>query len=302
VPVLDGLGDQLGLARSWYLLAQAHWTSLQARQTAAALELAFDHALGAGDRRERSKVLTFLVTTIIHGPSPVGEGLLRCEEIHEQGEGNRTVESAALRARARLVAMLGRFDEARDLMAKGRAILAELGLTVYEAGSAEGAAFIELLADAPSRADEILVGACRRLEQIGDRGYLPTLTAYRAEALYRQGRYEHAERETRISEQTAAADDLATYVVLRSVRSKLLARRGHVAAAERVAREAVTLTGETDFLNLRADALAALAEVLSRSDSREGERVAQLARSFYAKKGNAVSAGRLAAGVGIEQR
>jgi class 3 adenylate cyclase/tetratricopeptide (TPR) repeat protein len=291
IPMLEAYGDELGLARSWYLLAQSHWTSLRAQDTAAALEHAFEHAVRSGDRREQNRCLRFLLTTIIHGPTRVEEGLTRCDEILDAASGDRTVESAALRTRARLVAMLGRFDEARHLMARGRAILTELGLTVYDAASAEGAASIELLADASDVAEQLLVQACSKLEEIGDLGYLPTLRAYLAEAAFRQRRYEEAERSATLSEETAAPDDLGSHVVARSVLARLLARRGKLDAAERLAREAVALAEKTDFINLRADALLSLCEVVRLGGAEEeARRLGREALGLYERKGNLASA------------
>ena len=293
VPLLEELGDQLGLARSGLLVAQSHWTSLQAERAANALEQALEHAEKAGDRRERNRLLRFLATTIIHGPTPVAEGLRRCDEILERAQGDRTVESAALRARARLIAMQGKFDEARELIAKGREILDELGLAVDYAASAEGAAFIELLAGNAASAEQLLLQGCSRLEEIGDKRHLPVLQAYLAEARYRQGRYKEAERATRISQETAAPDDLGSHVVSRSVLGKAVASQAEAERGEALTREAVALAEGTDFLNLRADALVGLFEVLRLAGSRDARPVAQLAFELYTKKGNAVGASEL---------
>jgi class 3 adenylate cyclase/tetratricopeptide (TPR) repeat protein len=295
IPLLDKLGDDLGLARSWYLLAQAHWTELQASATARALERALEHSHEAGSGRVQNRALTFLTTTIVHGPTPVSEGLRRCEAVLSEGKASRTVESAALRARARLLAMRGGFEEARTLMAQGRAMLGELGLTLDDAASAEGAAFIEILAGDPAAAETLLLPACAKLEEIGNRGYLSLLTAYLAEAAFLQGRYEDAHRGTEISQQAAAPDDRGSHVVWRMVRARVLARPGQTDRAELFAREAVSLAEQTDFLNLRADALVALADVLrKRGVADEARQAAREALRLYEEKGNVVSAGRVA--------
>jgi Flp pilus assembly protein TadD len=75
------------------------------------------------------------------------------------------------------------------------------------------------------------------------------------------------------------------------VRAKLLARRGDLAEAERVAREALTRTQPTDDIQLRAETLTALAEVLRAAD-RPGESEAAFgeAVALYERKGNVVAA------------
>jgi hypothetical protein len=77
------------------------------------------------------------------------------------------------------------------------------------------------------------------------------------------------------------------------VRAKLLARRGELAAAEALAREAVTLADETDFTVLRGDAFMDLADVL-RTARRETESrpFAEQALELYEQKGNVVAAER----------
>jgi len=79
----------------------------------------------------------------------------------------------------------------------------------------------------------------------------------------------------------------------RSVRAKLLARQGELERAEALAREAVALAAETDFLVLRADALMDLAEVL-RAAGRDDEAVpcVEQALELDEQKGNIVGAER----------
>jgi hypothetical protein len=72
-----------------------------------------------------------------------------------------------------------------------------------------------------------------------------------------------------------------------------------VIEAERVAREAVTLAEGTDDINMHADALMALAEVLRLANrSSEAAAVIQEALNLYEQKGNVVSAGKARALLG----
>ena len=77
----------------------------------------------------------------------------------------------------------------------------------------------------------------------------------------------------------------------RSVRAKILARRGEADEAEALAREAVELTRSTDFLLLRWQVLMSLTEVLEllgRAD--EVEPVLREAIAVAEDKGNVVGA------------
>ena len=76
-------------------------------------------------------------------------------------------------------------------------------------------------------------------------------------------------------------------------RAEALARRGEDGAAEDLAHEAVALVEPTDALDMRADALVDLAEVLhlvGRNDEPKG--ILENALQLYEQKGNVVSAAR----------
>jgi hypothetical protein len=118
------------------------------------------------------------------------------------------------------------------------------------------------------------------------------VAALLAAALYGEGRYEEAESFTHVSESAARRDDVWPQVIYRGTRAKLMARRGDP-EAEALAREAVALADRTDVLDLRADALMDLAEVLG-ADGRSNLAAVEIqaALELYERKGNAVAAER----------
>jgi tetratricopeptide (TPR) repeat protein len=124
-------------------------------------------------------------------------------------------------------------------------------------------------------------------------GRLSTEAAFLAQAVYAQGRHEEAEYLTGVGEGAATPDDVFSQMAWRSVRAKALARKGELAQAELLAREAVALAEETDGLNLHGDALLDLAEVL-RVAGRPSDAVAAAGRALplYERKGNLVLAAR----------
>jgi tetratricopeptide (TPR) repeat protein len=77
----------------------------------------------------------------------------------------------------------------------------------------------------------------------------------------------------------------------RAARAKVLARQGDVDEALRLAREAVAVVEQTDWLNTRGDALLDLAEVLELAE-RPDEAAPLLAEALhlYQQKGNIVAA------------
>jgi alkanesulfonate monooxygenase SsuD/methylene tetrahydromethanopterin reductase-like flavin-dependent oxidoreductase (luciferase family) len=73
----------------------------------------------------------------------------------------------------------------------------------------------------------------------------------------------------------------------------VLARRGEHGEAEWIAREAVAISGDTDWLDAQGDAYADLAEALSLAGRpEEAAEALEQALARYERKGNVVMAGR----------
>jgi tetratricopeptide (TPR) repeat protein len=188
--------------------------------------------------------------------------------------------------------MQGRFDEARDLLARYRAILADLGLRVTAASAAETHAIVEFLAADPAAAEGRLRWGVAELQRMGVTTTRANLAALLAQAAHAQGRHEEALEWSEAGER-AAPDDLYPQVLWRSARAKALARLGRADEGERLAVEAVGLAEQTDFLNVRADALVDLAEVLrERGRAADAKASVRAALELYERKGNLVSAAR----------
>jgi tetratricopeptide (TPR) repeat protein len=155
---------------------------------------------------------------------------------------------------------------------------------------------VELLAGDPIAAEQCLQKGFDVLEEMGDRALLSTTAAFLGEALLAQDRDDEAERYAGLSAELAADDDVLTQAVWRDVKAALLARRGGLAEAERMARQAVALAEPTDFLNHRAETLVVLATVLDRRERTEAAQEALVAAlGLYERKGNVVAAGRVRA-------
>jgi predicted ATPase/class 3 adenylate cyclase len=294
IPVFEELGDDRGLARSYRLLADLHWTRSRYGDADRALRLATRHARRAGAAWEEAESLGQLLGAGLYGPTPVAEVVRSCEEVLASEPGDRTVRAArALRTLGALRAMQGRFEEAREHVVRSRETLEDLGLKLRAAFGAEAAGFVEMLAGDPKAAERELRAGYEALESLGERGFASTVSALLAHAVSAQGRLDDAERFSRIAEQMAAEDDLSTQVMWRSARANVLAGRGRHPEAERLALEALRLAAETDDLNMHADTLMDLAEVLRLAGrDAEASRAAEEALDLYRQKGNLVSAER----------
>ena len=170
-------------------------------------------------------------------------------------------------------------------------IVADLGMRIYAAGLV--ANWIWHVTDDPIAVEQRLRESYDALLEAGDKGVLSTVAASLGEALYRQGRYEEAEEMVRVGEEAAAADDIYLQVLWRAVRAKVLARRELFGEAEALAREAVALAYQSEYVDARCETLLSLAEVL-RLAGRLGEaaKAVEEACALYDAKGNVLFAER----------
>jgi tetratricopeptide (TPR) repeat protein len=289
-------GDDAGLARALALRGQVRFWGGELATALEDLEQAARHARVAGDRHLEAESLQYILAVIVWGPIPVTEALARVADVESRVEGNRRLDVAALNGRARLEAMQGRFDAARAAVARA-AEQAEGGREVERYSHvANAAGAIELLAGDALAAERELRAACERLEEMGELGYLSSAVPPLLEALYRQGRDDEALllSERWRPDRLTAPEDVDAQVGWRAVRAKLLARRGDLADAEALAREASALAARTEDIELRATALGDLAEVLGLA-GRVGESTAALTEALrlHERKGNVPAAAAL---------
>jgi predicted ATPase len=297
-PVFRKRGDEHGLCQALRLSAWVHWIQAHADAAAGDWEQAAEHAVGrAGAEHERVEILGWVASSQFFGPTPVEDGIRRCESIRSEVGGHPAAVADVLQPLAGLHAMAGRFERARELLTESDAIFEEHGLGLYSAVS-HHAAVVELLAGDAEAAERSLRTGIEVLEEMGDRALVSTTAAFLGQALLAQARAGEAERFASLSEELAAADDLITQVLWRAVKARILAAGARREEAERLAREAVALAERSDFINHRADALMDLGIVL-RQVGRAEEAGAPLAEALrlFALKGNVVAAERARAEV-----
>lgn len=248
------------------------------------------HAEHAG--YEPSWLLGTLAWSRFAGTTPVSELLAWLDE-HEARAGPDQFFRAY---RAWSLAKLGRFDEAREDLAVARAQQAERGggtllanLIAFESVS------VELLAGDPVAAVEFGAEGCRMHDELGECEFLAGAAATLAEALYELDRLDEADAwASRAAE--LVRSDTWWQSTWRSVKGKVLARRGAHAEAQRLAHEAVTIGEDTDNVDRQGHAYADLAEVL-RLGGKNEQASAALEQSLarFERKGNLVMAERVRA-------
>jgi len=286
---LEPLGDDRALAVAWHLIAlgenlRARWQGVEH-----ALDRMLEHARRAGARRLETEALYLLAPSIYWGPTPLAVGLPRVEAILERARGKKLLESWSIRPVAGFYAMQGRFDEARALLAQARAILEELARPLEASTISFWSGPLELLAGDPAAAEHELGPACERLESSGEKGWLSTMSGWRAEALYALGRLDEAAAAVRVAREAATSDDYNAQAFWRSNEAKLLARQGRFDQAEALAQEAVAQIDRSDELNNAALVRVDVVEVHRLAGHLDGAiRVLDEAAAQFEQKGNAV--------------
>ena len=169
LPLLEDAEDHAGLARVWDALGHgvANFRARFEDKTQAS-EQALRHLRLAGRHRPG---LAALPLALVLGPRPADEALRTLDSVLPE-----TPEPGALLARARLLAMLGRFDEAWALARPAAERARELGgLLPGELSQGDGdLGEIAALAGDHATAAAHLRRACDTYERAGDRAHLST--------------------------------------------------------------------------------------------------------------------------------
>jgi predicted ATPase len=298
IPVFERWDDQRGLCSARRLEAWLHWNEARAAAAAEAWECAAGHASSAADEHARAEILTWIASSLWFGPTPIVEGIHRCEEILGEVSGHLDAEALTLRHLAGLHAMNGHFDLARSLLATSNGVFEDLGLTL-NAATSHNEALIEMLAGDSAAAERSLRSGFDALTEMGEQAFLSTTAAFLARAVFAQDRIDEAEDLAQLSAKLAATGDILTHVLWRGVQARVLARRGRLESAEELAREAVSLAEETDFVVYRGDALIDLASILQDSGrTQEAAAAAAAGLQLHEDKGNLVTAAKIRTDLG----
>jgi NTP pyrophosphatase (non-canonical NTP hydrolase) len=276
IPLLEQLGDDLGLAKAWWLKSEIDVNACRWGARGENLERALEYARKAGDVSEQATLAAFLAQALYYGPTPVHDAIRRCEQLLAERSDDRSLKASITSLMAGLCAMQGEFAEARRLQGDARALYEELGQRFrVVAIRALVAAEIESLAGRPSEAVSILRWAHDELSRMGATSVMSTVTAFLADALCTAGDLSGAREFAETAEQLGSADDLVTQVMARIARSR-------IDGDQQLAEEAVRLAQPTDYPDLKARSFAAAGQI-------------DEARRLYEAKGNLAAAERLSA-------
>ena len=259
VPIFEELGDERALGRAWRNVGYARGVEGQLAEWQAAVEQALVHYRRSG--WSAAGCLAELASALLHGPTPVIEGLDRCERLLDDAT-DRSGRANVLGFMGGLDALAGRPEEGRRRLKEAAATYEELG-DVYSLANNSGRVLgrVELLDGNWAAAEDAFRECCEAFERMEDLPGLSTIAAELADVVYRQGRYDEAGAWLDLAQKQAPVDDVSAQYTWRRVRAKLLAHDDAI-AAETLGRESAALAARTDALVDRAFVLLDLAEVL----------------------------------------
>jgi class 3 adenylate cyclase/tetratricopeptide (TPR) repeat protein len=291
IAAFDRLGDRLGLAKAWHLLAYLDWTRGRLTQAEAAAERARVLAREAGDPGWEANAIGMHCLTLYWGPLALEVCERRSREALAEAErsGVASLTATAYRVLARVASHRGDLDEARRFVEAASAITREEGSLLPRAVDCISRAMVDMLAGDLPEAEQVLRAGYAQLEEMGGLGPQVNVATLLARVRLLRGLNDDAEEITHTVERLAAPDQADAQVKWRSIRAIAVARRGEPGEAEQLAREAVSQASKTDQLDSRAEAHVDLAEVLLLGGrGREAEHELERAIALYQQKGNEV--------------
>jgi class 3 adenylate cyclase/tetratricopeptide (TPR) repeat protein len=277
LPLLEAAGDDAGLAHVYAALGDAANHRGRFAEQAESVEHALHHARLAGRQMQLPSPGTTFQYVI--GLEAADELLEKIDRLLQE-----STHPGLLLNRARLLAMLDRFEEAWPLALQASERLREL---TGDDGGEHYVAEVATFAGDEESAAGYLRARCDRLEALHRLNNLSTYAPMLGRVLCALGRYDEAEPQARLGRELGHEQDLLTQSLWRQVQARVLAHRGQHGEAERLAYEAVGIAERTDGLNFQGDALCDVAEVLSEA-GRNMEAAAALTQALdrYERKRN----------------
>jgi tetratricopeptide (TPR) repeat protein len=290
IPVFEELGDDRGLGRAWRHLGYV--SGAMEGRCAEWLE-ASERALPYYRRTgwSPSGCLSEIAAAHFYGPTPVGMGIQRCEQLLAE-VGDRVGRAHVLVYFGGLLALEDRLEEAFLLLNEAEVIYRELGELYDLADNCDRVrGRVHVLADDLEAAEQAFRRCCETFEDARDAAASSTVAAELGQVLYRQERYSEATLWARFAETHAPAGDIAAQFSWRALHGKLLAHEGLNRDADAVTVEAIRIVDRTDALTHRGEVRLDVAHVLSSADrDDEAASLIRQALQLFELKGNVVSA------------
>ena len=230
------------------------------------------HEMG-DERRERDSV-THRLGCAFWGAEPATSGLALCEQTLERWPASPIVRERVRPWQARLLGLLGRFEEADRAVADWRAEAEKLGQRMSMNARAFVTATLAELRGDLELAEAETAWSVEQLDEGGQRGLVATLAGFQSILLGRLGRWDEAAVVAAIAHEQSHPDDLDSEAFWRRAEAQVIAHRGDLEGAVAMQRQAIEVIDRSDELMFQANARTELAGLLERSGDLDGARAA----------------------------
>jgi class 3 adenylate cyclase/tetratricopeptide (TPR) repeat protein len=291
---LQAAGDDEALALYWWSVATEHWFTLNATETIAASERGLEHLARIGRRGRVEAELVWLIRAgYVLGPTPVAEALARLDELETIVGDSLVMQASSDGSRARLIAMQGRIEEARQLAAAARETVRSAGMTVSAAGMSMYSAWVEQHAGDTEAWEQALRDGLAELEGSDERAFTATITGYLAQCLCEQGRYDEAFELCPVVRETSPSDDMVNFIYADMIEGYVLVRRGRFDEGLDLLVRALERSDTTDFFVSRAEVRLSMGDALALAGEHDrASTVAREALEIFDAKGDVTGAAR----------
>ena len=287
ISTFEHLGDDGRLAGGLTVLAGLGWLAGSADEMLRTSERALSLARRAEDWRTIPGAASYVGKALHLGTTACSRGVERLESLIDELAGDRMAQATVRLEVAIILAMLERFDEAREHAVFSRGVFEDLGQRRWLALVSNTDGLIAWFEGKAEEAERGLRTCYLFFQQQHDTANATPAASDLAQVLCDLGRYDEAGALAEEIAKGAGAYDLEPQAGWRMVKASVLASRGELEEAEGLASEAVELIRPTDFLDLQADTLVHLAEILliaGRSD--EARTAIREAVGRYERKGD----------------
>lgn len=296
INTFEVLDHHLGLAYAYRALGFVHDMAGRSSESLDALRKATQHARAAGDDYRTRMYQRVLMGSIAWSPIEISELKRETETFLADARANSDLrsEARALGILATVFAHQGDPDSGRALIARQKAMYDKLGMDVLKAWSVFESCTVEFAAGDLEAAESELRAAKDTLEAREEHVVLPTVLALLADVVLAHEAWDEAADLVKRAEEMAAHDDVITHIKCRSVKAKLAIHRGAFDEATELARDAVALAAETEYLDWCANALLDLAHVLSSAgDTKGASEALRDAKKLFDRKGMTIASQRV---------
>jgi class 3 adenylate cyclase/tetratricopeptide (TPR) repeat protein len=282
------------LARAWRLVAQVEAKRALASDGLQACQRALEYARLAGDERLQAKITQLNLYVLYWSPASLDEVDREAERsvTEARNRGLYSLEAGSLGVRARIAALRGQFEEARQLLQQASGILPEFPDLLMIGNDVLSEAIVEWAAGDVDRAGKVLERGLEEAQRavVSSRSQIAHLAALLGRVRLWQDRDSDAEQAVEIARRASVASELGAQARWRQVEALLLARRGMLEQARELVQQAVeTALLRTQSPEIQAQALVDQAEVLQRAGDRgQAAKAARQALERYQRRGDRV--------------